>query len=289
MIKLTGAMPVITATVLVLLVTWSIGELGQWVLANIGRFQATYNLSTSWLEAHEILVVGPLNERFDATWIVGPLRAAAGTAREALGFLMLAFVFVILGMAEVFQMPARLRELQVGGARWDPAATGAIVAAKFRRYMGVRAVASVLTGAATAGIAAMIGVEKPLAWGVLTFALNFLPFIGGLVVVVLITAFTAAQFGTWQAPLLMLAGATTAQFIIGSYLEPILAGAALSMSPFIVLFAVFFWGLLWGIPGAFLGVPIVVLLLTICAQFPGTRWMAVLLAGSGSALLADER
>ena len=44
----------------------------------------------------------------------------------------------------------------------------------------------------------------------------------------------------------------------GNYLEPLVAGAALSLSPFAVVFAVFFWGFLWGIPGAFIGVPILI-------------------------------
>jgi predicted PurR-regulated permease PerM len=78
--------------------------------------------------------------------------------------------------------------------------------------------------------------------------------------------------------LLVLVTVTIVQFGIGSYLEPILAGSALAMSPFIVLLAVFFWGLLWGIPGAFLGVPIFILLLTVCDQFAGSRWLPVLMS-----------
>ena len=69
------------------------------------------------------------------------------------------------------------------------------------------------------------------------------------------------------------------QFFIGSYLEPRIAGAALSMSPFIVLFSVCYWSFLWGIAGAFIGVPIMIAVLTICEQYPSTRWFAVLLSG----------
>jgi predicted PurR-regulated permease PerM len=59
--------------------------------------------------------------------------------------------------------------------------------------------------------------------------------------------------------------------LIGSYLEPRIAGAALSVSPFLVLFAVFFWALLRGIADAFIGVPIVIAALTLCEQRDGTR------------------
>ena len=71
------------------------------------------------------------------------------------------------------------------------------------------------------------------------------------------------------------------QFLIGSYLEPRVAGAALSMSPFVVLFSVFFWAFLWGIPGAFIGLPIMIAVMTICGQFDGSRWVAELLSGPG--------
>ena len=67
------------------------------------------------------------------------------------------------------------------------------------------------------------------------------------------------------------------QFIIGSYIEPRVSGSALAISPFIVLFSVFFWTYLWGLFGAFIGVPITIALLTFCAQHPSSRWLAVVL------------
>jgi hypothetical protein len=47
-----------------------------------------------------------------------------------------------------------------------------------------------------------------------------------------------------------------------------------------VVFAVFFWGLLWGIPGALIGVPIMLTVIAICAEFPSSRWVATLLSGA---------
>jgi predicted PurR-regulated permease PerM len=69
------------------------------------------------------------------------------------------------------------------------------------------------------------------------------------------------------------------QFIIGSYLEPVFSGSALSISPPIVLFSIVLWTFLWGALGAFLGVPLSIAALTICEQFPSTRWVAEILSG----------
>jgi predicted PurR-regulated permease PerM len=67
------------------------------------------------------------------------------------------------------------------------------------------------------------------------------------------------------------------QFVIGSYVEPRVSGSALAISPFIVLFSVFFWTYLWGLFGAFIGVPITIALLTFCAQHRSSRWLADIL------------
>jgi predicted PurR-regulated permease PerM len=96
------------------------------------------------------------------------------------------------------------------------------------------------------------------------------------------TVFAAAQFETWQMAATVLAGTSIIQFAIGSYLEPLLAGASLAISPFVVLFAVFFWTLLWGIPGAFIGVPLTIALLTICGQYASTQWLPALLSDSAA-------
>jgi len=68
------------------------------------------------------------------------------------------------------------------------------------------------------------------------------------------------------------------QFLVGSYLEPRIAGSALSISQFVVLFAVFFWTSLWGIAG----VPIVIAIPTICKQYQSGRWIADLFGGTSN-------
>jgi AI-2 transport protein TqsA len=114
---------------------------------------------------------------------------------------------------------------------------------------------------------------------VIAFVLNYIPFIGPLVATVFPTLFALAQFESWELAVIVFVGLNLIQFLIGSYLEPRIAGSALSISPFLVLFAVFFWAFLWGIPGAFIGVPIVIAILTLCEEHESTRWIATLLSG----------
>ena len=115
-------------------------------------------------------------------------------------------------------------------------------------------------------------------WGVIAFVLNFIPFIGSFVATLLPTLFAAAQFESIYAALAVFIGLNLLQFAIGSYIEPRVAGTAVSVSPFMVLFAVFFWGMLWGIAGAFIGVPILVALVTVCARHSAAHAIAILLS-----------
>ncbi|WP_420882151.1 AI-2E family transporter [Rhizobium gallicum] len=71
--------------------------------------------------------------------------------------------------------------------------------------------------------------------------------------------------------------------MIGSYIEPRVAGNTLGISPSLVLFSVFLWTFLWGIFGAFIGVPITIAVLAFCTQFASTRWIAELLGTEGVA------
>ncbi|MFL6798012.1 MAG: AI-2E family transporter [Xanthobacteraceae bacterium] len=157
---------------------------------------------------------------------------------------------------------------------------GERIARQFRTYMLIRTVASILTGIITYCFALLVGLDLALSWGVISFVLNYIPVLGPLAAVALTTLFAAAQFEALQPALIVLAGLSVIQFVTGNYIEPLLAGATLAISPFVVLFAVFFWTFLWGIPGAFIGVPMVIALLTICGQYVSSSWLPGLMSDS---------
>jgi AI-2 transport protein TqsA len=159
---------------------------------------------------------------------------------------------------------------------------GVRTAAKFRRYMLVRTLMSITTGALVTAFAYIAGLPLAIEWGVIALALNYIPFIGPLVATVFPTLFAVAQFESLQMAVVVFACLNVIQFIVGSYLEPRFAGSALSISPFVVLFAVFFWTFLWGIAGAFIGVPIVVAILTLCEQHPSGGWIVDLFGEPGN-------
>jgi AI-2 transport protein TqsA len=276
---------VVTLCVLSLLglaVAWGSSQVGQWLLRNLDRFQFIYTQINEWLEGHGIVATTLLADRFDVSWLVRFAQQVAARLNAMAGFAALIFAFTILGLLEVTDAGNRIRRIENQHPQMQLSRAIERIAGQFRTYMLIRTVASILTGVVTFCFALVVGLDLALAWGVISFVLNYIPFLGPLAAVVLTTVFAAAQFESLQMTLVILAGLSVIQFAIGSYIEPLLAGATLAISPFVVLFAVFFWSFLWGIPGAFIGVPMTIAILTICEQQASSRWLAVLLSNSES-------
>ncbi|HEU0017016.1 MAG TPA: AI-2E family transporter [Methyloceanibacter sp.] len=262
------------------MVTWALSVEREWLMGHAARFQTVYLEWARWLEEHEIFVVGPLSERFDVMWLVRLFQTLIGHINTLLGFAVLAFVFLMLALLETgdFRDRLALASKQARGPNF--AAVGEEIAAKIRKYMWVRTQMSALTGFAVWGWALYCGLDLAPAWGIIAFVVNYIPFVGSFVATLLPSLFAVAQFETWQDTLLVFLGMFAIQFAIGNYVEPLVAGAALSISPLAVVFAVFFFGFLWGMPGAFLGVPILIAILMLCAHYPSTSWIATLLSGT---------
>jgi AI-2 transport protein TqsA len=192
-------------------------------------------------------------------------------------FTLVTLVFAGLGLLEVRPMRDRLARLgrpELGRLLLEGSAA---LAAKLQRYMAVRTLVSALTGIAVAAVAALIGLELAAVWGIMAFALNYLPFVGPLVATVLATLLAVVQLQDLALALVVLAGLNLVQILLGSGLEPRPTGARLGLSPFLVLLAVFTGALLWGVPGAFLGVPVLIAVATFAAAHPEGRWIARLL------------
>jgi AI-2 transport protein TqsA len=261
------------------MIAWSGSHVGRWLIANTGRFQELYAEADAWLEGHGFVIAGLVNDNFDARWILRVVQDLTGRLQGLSSFLVVTVVFVILGLLEVGAFKAQLRRLEKAGAGDFMLRAGAEIAQKLQLYMVVRTVVSIGTGVVVWAVTLAAGLELAVAWGVLAFALNYIPFVGPFVATLLPTLFALVQFESWRMALAVFACLNAVQFLSGSYIEPRIAGARLSVSPFLVLFAVFFWAFLWGIAGAFIGVPILIAGLTLCANHPSSRWFADLFSG----------
>jgi AI-2 transport protein TqsA len=266
------------------LIVWGFGGIAHWVIANAARLQGLYMHAAELLERRGLYAAELFAEQVNVLWLVQVLRAIGGSLQGILSFCIVTFVFVILGLLEVEPLGRRLCRIGSGAA----IDTAAEIAARLETYMLVRFGMSVLTGLAFWAFTAVDGLELQREWGVIAFVLNFIPFIGSFVATFLRTLFAAAQFESLYAALVVFIGLNLLQFVIDSYIEPRVAGSAVSIPPFMVLFAVFFWGMLWGIAGAFIGVPILIASATICVRHSSARSIEALLSADGTTQVKTE-
>ena len=124
-----------------------------------------------------------------------------------------------------------------------------------------------------------VGVKFALLWVVLTFLCNFIPYIGTVVAYTLPVGFAFLWFGpTWEpfaaAGLLLIC-----HLVSSSVAEPMIIGNAVGVSPLVILGSLAVWGLLWGIPGMFLAVPLTAVMILVMDHFDQTRALAKLLKG----------
>jgi AI-2 transport protein TqsA len=265
------------------LIAWGLGRVGRFILADAPRYQFLYGQVVDWLEGHGIVVAGLWAEHFNIGWVVRLFQQVTVRLNGMLSFSLVMLIYVMLGLLEIDDIVRKLRAPGAGQFGRVLLEGGLRTAQKFRRYMLVRTFMSVMTGVLVWVFALAVGLPLAAEWGVIAFAFNYIPFIGSFVATMFPTLFAIAQFESWQMAVMVFACLNLIQFLVGSYLEPRIAGSALSISPFLVLFAVFFWTFVWGIAGAFIGVPIVIAALTLCAEHPSSRWIADLLGDSGSA------
>ncbi len=140
---------------------------------------------------------------------------------------------------------------------------------------------SLVTGAMVWATAQAFGLDLAVALGILTFILNYIPNIGSIVATGLVALVAYVQLSDPTPTLAIFLLVGTIQFVNGNVVDPMLMGRALRLSSFGIIISLAFWGAVWGIPGMFLSVPIMVALMIICSEVPALRPVAILLSREG--------
>ena len=147
---------------------------------------------------------------------------------------------------------------------------------KLRRYLWVMTLTSILTGVLTTVWCFIVGVDLAFVWGLIAFVLNYIPTLGSIIAVIppTLVAFLFNGVGRGVAALV---GLAVIQVIMGNFVDPKVQGKSLQLSPFVALFSIAFWGWVWGIPGAILGVPMTISIILFCQEFETTKGVAIVL------------
>jgi predicted PurR-regulated permease PerM len=133
--------------------------------------------------------------------------------------------------------------------------TEASIARYFVTITGINLALGILLGA----FAYMIGLPSPVVWAVLAFILNFMPYIGPAVTILLLLGVGLMSFESLTLALAAPAFFFAASIVEGEFVTPGIVGLQLALSPLLVFLAVAFWTWFWGPFGALLAVPLLII------------------------------
>jgi len=149
------------------------------------------------------------------------------------------------------------------------------------QYLWVQTVTGLMIAVASWIAMAAVGLDNALFWATLIFFASYIPVVGGVIAVAAPPIFALVQFDTlWQAVTLFVVLQAITTFV-GNVILPRMQGQSLNIDPIVLLLALAFWSVIWGLTGAFLSTPLTTVMMVILAQFSGTRWIAVLLSENG--------
>jgi predicted PurR-regulated permease PerM len=213
----------------------------------------------------------------------GPLQHMGWTtARVVGGLLTIVFLtYFLLASGSMFRRKIAYL-FPSGGQRTRIKRALAEIEEQMSRYLLVNTLISIGFGCGTWALLAVVGVPNPVLWGAVAGILNFIPYIGALVTVVLIGIVTLATFGGTQQVVLACGGYLLLDLLKGNLVGPMVLGRRMPLNTVAVLLSLLFWGWVWGVVGAIMAVPLTVMIQVICSHSERFRGVAIVLGNWGA-------
>jgi AI-2 transport protein TqsA len=218
-------------------------------------------------------LVGHINGRQIASFVLSSVQDVGGTVI----LVIIYFGFMLGGRKRL----NRKFNAIAGSRESSPNRLLDRAAADIRTYLWVQTVTGVMITAAATAVMLVVGLNNVLFWTAIFFLLTFIPNIGVTVGSVAPALFALLQFPTkWQA-VAIFAVIQVAAFIVGNVIYPRMQAETQNIDPIATILALSFWTFLWGLTGAFLAVPMTLMMMMIFAQFDSTRWISAALSNDG--------
>ncbi|MES2358358.1 MAG: AI-2E family transporter [Gemmatimonadota bacterium] len=209
-----------------------------------------------------------------------------GTTQSIIGALLevLVLLFFLLAAGDLF-LQKTIKVATGPGSQQVAIEVARQIEASISRYLVTSALLNVAEGAVFTGIMYLLKMPNPFLWGALVTCLEFIPYIGALTLVAILTIASLTVFDNVAHALIVPGSFVALNMIQGNLIGPMVMGHRLSLNPVAIFIGVAFWWEIWGIAGAFIAVPMLASLKIVCDH---VEW----LSGVGEFLGqrdADER
>jgi predicted PurR-regulated permease PerM len=251
---------------------------------NLPSYQVAFAVQTDklWalLQAHGIDASSDLlRDQFNPQILIRYLGMIAAKLRDVLTMTFMVVIVAIFILLEGSALPDKVRRVPgVSDESWSHVSQ---IVADLRRYMFLKTVMSLLTGALVALWLLLLGVDFAILLGVLAFALNYIPVIGSIVAALPGILLAFIEFGLGTGVITAVAYVVI-NVGVSNGIEPRYFGKGLGLSPLVVIVCVLFWGWVLGPMGMLLSVPLTMSLKIALESDEGTRWLATLMGGRPS-------
>ena len=220
--------------------------------------------------------------RFEKIWDLG-----TGVLGQLLGFIGAALIFLILTVFMLSEAKTFGQRLEAISQAHGPNISRMLSATKdIQRYLAIKTVVSLFTGFLAGLLCWAAGLDFYILWGIVAFALNYIPVIGSLVAGVPPTILALLVAGLPNA-VLVAGGYLLINNFLGNFIEPVLVGRRFGISTLVVVISVMFWGWVWGPLGMLLAVPLTMTLKVVLDGSEEFRWIGVAIS-SGHPRMPEE-
>ena len=229
-----------------------------------------------WLQRMGFTVsVVELNKYIDPNAVMTLVTSLLTQLSNAMSSIFLLLLTVVFMLLEVPQLPAKLQQLMSRPVEGMGAIQRAIDSVS--HYLVLKTAISLITGLVVWGMLVLLDVRFAFMWGLLAFALNYIPNIGS-VLAAIPPILQVLEFGGLYEALVVLAGYLIVNLVFGNILEPRIMGRGLGLSTLVVFLSLIFWGWLLGPVGMLLSVPLTIIVKIALEQTSGGQSIAFLLS-----------
>ena len=138
------------------------------------------------------------------------------------------------------------------------------IAGQIQRYLQVQLLTSLIVGILTGLALMLLGLDNAAVWGVVACVLNLVPYIGSLITAAASALVAFLQFGSINMAIAVASASVGIHTLVGNLLTPWLTSRASRLSPVAVFMGLLAWGWLWGVWGLLLGIPIMMIVKSVC-------------------------
>ena len=285
-------LPVPLAVILVLLISIALGVFVALILgSSVNEFSQSLPAYQTRLQELTIGVIdwlaglgieapesGGILNVIDPGQAMGFANSLISSLGGVFGNAFLILFTVLFMLLEAWSFPQKINAIY-GNRGGEVLSRVSDVISSTRQYLSIKALMSLATGLLVGGGTAVIGLDFPILWGFLAFALNFIPNIGSIIAAVPAVLLSLVQLGA-TATMGVILVYLTANIVIGNIVEPRYMGEKVGLSTLVVFLSLVFWGWLFGLVGMLLSVPLTRTVKFGAMASDETRWLGILLGPS---------